>query len=296
MNKITDTKWWHAAHDWFEGGVRAEWAVSLLGVGVMLMAYFIMRLVIQKKQWETEQKRQVMTQGRNILWGLMAIWLIMAWSKMLVPFLFSIVALLVALVMATKEWILCLLGAIYRYTTGAYQVGDRIRINGVRGEVIDIHWMQTRLLESGPAPDGTYYTGNVHSFPNAWLLTHPLNNESFFESYTFHWLKFPLSVADNLEDASRILLDEATKACEPFLADAHQYLKGVQHSHFLEAPSVKPKLHVEFERAGEIQVNVRYLSPKGKNNDIAQQIMMGFLSRYRLARHEKWEEGGGRDV
>lgn len=284
--------WWTAAGNWLDGGLRAEWAMSLVGITLSVVGYGAIRVWIQSsKKWETEQKRQLMTQIRNILWVVAAFWLVMSWSKTLFPFLFSIVALLVAFVMATKEWILCILGALYRLTTSAYKVGDHVRINNIRGEVIDIHWMQTRVLELGPAPDGTYYSGHVLSFPNSWLMSHHLTNETFFEEYGFHWLAFPLTVADDIQVASEIVTEEAVKVCKPFLEEAHQKLSRMQQSHFMEAPSVEPKIHIDYNKPGEVNLHLRYPAPRGKNNELAQKIVTAFLARYSPAVEERWQRG-----
>ena len=285
-------EFWSKTMTWLDKGTHEEWLWTVVGIGLSMVVYAVLRFRVQRHaEWSNDQKRQLITQARNILWVLTAAWVIMSWSKTLFPFLFSIVAILVAVVMATKEWILCWLGSLYRMTTSAYRLGDHISINGVRGEVIDIQWMQTRVFELGPAPRGTYYTGNVLSFPNSWLMTHQLNNETFFYGYGFHWIDFHLTVKDDLDVATEIVIAEANKVCEPFLEAAHRDLSRIQQHHFMEPPSVKPKIHIEFVEAGQLVLHLRFPAPRGRNNELAQAIMKGFLRRYSPSILDKWEQG-----
>ena len=55
-----------------------------------------------------------------------------------------------AIVLATKEIIMCLSGAIYRASSGTFKVGDRVEIGAFRGDVIDQTLLATTILEIGP--------------------------------------------------------------------------------------------------------------------------------------------------
>jgi small-conductance mechanosensitive channel len=259
---------------------------------VGLLAYGLLKRKASKtKAWGNEEKRTFLIRSRNMIWAVSLGIIFLAWSKTLFPFLFSILALTVALVMATKEWILCWLGSLYRAATVCYRVGDHISIFGIRGEVIDIHWLQTRVWELGPLPHGTYSTGTMVTFPNSWLFQHTLKNETFFREYGFYWLTFPLTVKDDIPFATETLITEASKVCEPFIKEAHDFLSKVQHHLFMEETSVKPKVHLEFTGHGMLLLHLRFPAPKGKNNDLSQSILRNFLAKYTPSIEDKWEFG-----
>ena len=277
--------------NWLGQGNNGEWVWSLLGLVVLFFVYEAAKWRIEKqKDWNLEQKRTFLTQVRNMMWIAAGFILVLSWAKTLVPFLFSLVAVLVALVMATKEWIMCWLGAMYRIMTRAFKVGDHIEIQGIRGEVLDVQWMQTRVLEIGPN-NGSYYTGKVLSFPNSWILLYVMKNETFFDSYGFCWLSVPLSVNDDVELVKNILIKHASKVCEGYLEDAKVNMKVMQKMHFMDGPSLSPKTHLEFKGMGELQMNVRFPAPHGQGDVLSQEIIQEFLKEYTPSTPKEWVRG-----
>jgi small-conductance mechanosensitive channel len=284
-------KWAFASKEWLDKGAREEWLLTIIGAALAACIYTFVISRVKRSSDTPEQKRLSLARTRNALWGFGMLWVVMVWSKMLFPFLFSIVAVLVAVVIMTKEWTACWFGTLYRMATKIYKIGDHISINNVRGEVVDIQWMQTKVLELGPAPNGTYYTGNTLEFPNSWLLSHPVKNETCFNHYGFHWIHVPCTVKDDIVLLEAILVQEANKVCEPFLDLATKDLARVQRNHLMETPSVKPKIHLEFTEPGILKMHLRFPAPKGRNNELAQAILMGFLAQYTPSIQDKWQRG-----
>jgi len=84
---------------------------------------------------------------RNALLLFAVVGLLMIWAPQLRTFALSLTAVAVAIVVATKELLLCLSGSAFRTFTRAYSIGDIIEIGEHRGEVIDINLLSTRLRE-----------------------------------------------------------------------------------------------------------------------------------------------------
>src|SRR5690606_25179459 len=97
----------------------------------------------------------------------------------------SITAFVVALVVATKEMILCLTGAIMRATTQPFKAGEWITIDGVTGEVIDLDAFAFRLQEVDMSGKTYQFTGRTITIPNSKLFTHNVENANFFKAYIF---------------------------------------------------------------------------------------------------------------
>ena len=109
---------------------------------------------------------------RNTLILVSIIGLAIIWAPQLQNFAVSLIAIAVALVLATKELLDCLTGSLLRTASKAYAVGDRIEINGTRGNVVDHNFLTTTLLEIGPGQTSHQYTGRAIVIPNNQLLSH----------------------------------------------------------------------------------------------------------------------------
>lgn len=114
---------------------------------------------------------------RNVLLLVGLLGLIMIWAPQLRTFALSLTAVAVAIVVATKELLLCLSGAALRAFSRSFSVGDRIEIAGLRGEVLDHDWLVTRLQEFEDKPGSFRKTGRVVSLPNSILFTAPIRME-----------------------------------------------------------------------------------------------------------------------
>ena len=98
---------------------------------------------------------------------------------------------------------------------GMYRVGDRIEIAGVRGDVIDITLLRTKLMEIGsPTDSGTWvkgrqYTGRIVTVSNKKTFTDPVFN--FSATFEFIWeeLTIPISHDSDWILAEKIMLEEA---------------------------------------------------------------------------------------
>jgi small-conductance mechanosensitive channel len=109
---------------------------------------------------------------------------------------------------AFAGWVNILLGRIFR-------VGDRIEMGGVRGDVIDITPLRTKLLEiGGPDRDdswvrGRQYTGRIVAVSNKTTFTEPVFNYSAIFEYIWEELTIPISYRSDWHEAERILQEEA---------------------------------------------------------------------------------------
>ncbi|MDX1448636.1 MAG: mechanosensitive ion channel [Acidimicrobiia bacterium] len=97
-----------------------------------------------------------------------------------------------------------------------YTVGDRIQVGEVRGDVIDISILKTRLIEVG-AHDGSswvqgaQYTGRVVTVSNKKTFTDPVYNYSAYFEYIWDELVVAIPHHGPWQRASEILTEEAER-------------------------------------------------------------------------------------
>lgn len=188
---------------------------------------------------------------------------IFIWSPQLSTFALSLTAFAVALVVATKEYILCVVGAIYRATSNPFAVGDVIEIQNLRGEVLTEGILTTKLQELGTGSSRFQYSGRILTIPNSVLLTHTVFNEHFRKVHLHHSFKVTVDsaidpskiVKDILPRLSPLSKDSDLKAQKSWLKIRDKFQK--------ELPSREPKVALETNDQGKISFVITvFCTPK----------------------------------
>ncbi len=100
---------------------------------------------------------------------------------------------------------------------GIFKVGDRVQLGGVRGDVIDIQPLRTKLMEIGSSVDddtwvkGRQYTGRVASVANSATFGEPVFNYSGAFDFLWEEVTIPIAYREDWRSAELIMNDEVTR-------------------------------------------------------------------------------------
>lgn len=104
--------------------------------------------------------------------------------------------------------ILSLVGWIYLNTGKIYREGDRIRLGDVKGDVIDVNPLRTKLLEiSGEYVQADLPSGRIATFPNSMLLTDEILNYNKYFPYIFVDVPFHLTYETDFNFVFKLVQD-----------------------------------------------------------------------------------------
>lgn len=261
-------------------------SVALDGVKSLILLLFlvvsrtlIVRWIANNPTLSMESKRRWVVTTRNSVVFVFLLGLVFIWAHELQTFAVSIVALAAALVVATKELILCWSGAALRVGGKVYTVGDRIQIAGHRGVVLDHDIFATKLLEIGPGQSAHLYTGRITVFPNSLLFTNALIKENPDQEYGLYTLTIPLLPDDDWQKGERALLDSAKAECAPFMDEAMRQMKLLEQANLLEAPSPEPRITIQLPESGSVHLVLRFPAPDRGRSRIEQAILRRYLQQ-----------------
>lgn len=250
----------------------------LLLLSLLILRTLIVRAIAKNPTLSMEAKRRWVVSVRNTMVFVLLVGLVVIWAHELQAFGLSLVALAAALVLATKELILCWSGAALRIGGKVYSVGDRIQIAGHRGVVLDHDIFATKLLEIGPGQASHLYTGRVTVFPNSLLFTNALVKENPGQEYGLYILMIPLRDQDDWREAEQHLLDAAKAECTPFMEEAGRQMKLLEQANLLEAPSPSPRITIQLSEPGRINLVLRFPAPDRGRSRIEQAILRRYLT------------------
>lgn len=158
---------------------------------------------------------------------------------------------------AIAGWINILSGRIFR-------VGDRIQMGGVRGDVIDVTPLRTKILEIGSAEEeGTWVrgrqpTGRIVAVSNKATFTEPVYNYSSAFDFLWEELSLPIAYSSDWQEAERIMHAEAVRVSAS--EDARAALGEMARRYPLPRAELEPRV---FVRATDnwMELSARFVVP-----------------------------------
>lgn len=255
-------------------------AATVVVVGLLvLIRYLVLRGIRRAEAIAPELRRRWMVTTRNVALLVLVLSLFVIWASELRVLAVSIVAIVAAIVIATKELIMCVSGTVLKTSGRSFSIGDRIEIQHLRGDVIDQTLLTTTILEIGPGDKTHQHTGRAITLPNSLFLTNPVTNESFTDEYVLHVFVVPMKAGDDWETAQDLLLDCATSVCQPFLTEARMHMERLAKDQGLYTPSVDPRVTIQLPEPDKVLLVVRIPVPARRKGRVEQEILRRYLSR-----------------
>lgn len=265
--------------------------VSLLLVtGVWLLRRLLIRYVWRDAEVLAKEQRRWIIRIKNISTITIFVGLILIWAPQLHTIALSIAAFAVALIVATREMILCLMGAIMRATTQPFRAGEWISIDGVMGEVIDLDAFSFRLQEVDMKGKSYQFTGRTVTIPNSRLFSANIEHANFFKAYIFEDVRVTVQFADVEPDAAMDILKEISERhFAPYRADATAFNRKVRRRAGIEIGPAEPTYDLTTSDVGHYQFFVRFFLPTSVAAAVGSDVTKDFLKEIHAMRRRLQE-------
>lgn len=157
-----------------------------------------------------------------------------------------------------QELILSIAGSFYIFFVRVYKPGDRIEINGIKGDVIDIDSIYTTMMEIGKWVSSDNYSGRIVKLSNAFVFKGPVYNYS--QDFPFVWDEFnlPIRYGSDIELAKEIVISVAQEKLSDYVTESLSKWKVVVDKYYIEDAQVNPSLAITMTD-NWIQFNLRYI-------------------------------------
>ena len=158
---------------------------------------------------------------------------------------------------ALKEVFISLAGWFAVAFGDLFKVGDRVQLGGIKGDVIDITFMRTTLMELGEWVNGDLYTGRIVRISNSTVFTDPLFNYS--RDLPFLWDEIVVSVRPDSDfvQVRRLLEEVADEIVGDYVKHAKVHWQAVKNKYMVEDEKIDPIISL-FVTSGSMEYTVRY--------------------------------------
>ena len=150
-----------------------------------------------------------------------------------------------------------------------FNVGDRITMGGVRGDVIALNFIQTVIMEMGEPPSvqnadpemwvhSRQYSGRIVTVTNSKIFEEPVYN--YTRDFPFIWeeMHLPISYKDDRATAESILLEAAKKETVKIDEIAEPTLKILAEKFALRPTDIQPRVYMRLTD-NWVELTVRFL-------------------------------------
>ena len=157
-----------------------------------------------------------------------------------------------------QELILSIAGSMYIFLVKVYKPGDRIEINGIKGDVIDVDSIYTTMMEIGQWVESDNYSGRIVKLSNAFVFKGPIYNYS--QDFPFIWDQFnlPIRYGSDMDLAKSIVITIASETLSDDTRASKAEWEAVVKKYYIEDAEVEPTLAIRLTD-NWVEYNLRYI-------------------------------------
>src|SRR5438270_610499 len=278
--KRTATNWRNAVDSQFQ----AEWKGLLLRLGglalilgVLLGISELWRRATFRYITDARRRYQFLLIRRIVLWCLIAIIVATAFASELGAITTFAGLLTAGIAVALQNVILSIAG--YFFLIGSYgvRVGDRVNINGVTGDVVDIGLVRLQLMEvtTGPAPRPT---GRVVAFSNAVVFQ---AGSGMFKqipgtNFVWHEVTLTLDAKGNYAQVEQRMMEAVNKVFAEYRDSMEMQRRNVERSLNSTLGSFAPESRLSLTQTA-LEIVIRYPLELGNAAEIDNRMTRAIL-------------------
>jgi small-conductance mechanosensitive channel len=171
-----------------------------------------------------------------------------------------------------------------------FNVGDRIVMGGVRGDVIALGFMQTTIMEMGQPPPvqnadpamwvkARQYTGRIVTVSNAKIFDEPVFN--YTREFPYLWEEMTVGVpytADR-DAAERILLEAAEQHTVSIASLSEPDIEELQRRYAIKRSDIRPRVYWRMTD-NWLEMTARFIAQDHGVRDLKDALTRHILTRF----------------
>lgn len=159
---------------------------------------------------------------------------------------------------ALQEVIVSIAGYVTVFTSNFYKVGDRVKLGGIKGDVIDIGLLRTTLMEIGDWVDGDLYNGKMVRVANSFVFKEPVYNYSGDFPFLWDEMTIPIKTDGDYQFAKKIFEKILEEEVGAFAETSQVSWDKMIGTYSIENARVKPMVSMVFDE-NWITFTLRYV-------------------------------------
>lgn len=143
---------------------------------------------------------------------------------------------------ALQEVVVSIAGWVALTFSVYYRVGDRVRLGGITGDVIDIGMLRTTIMQIGDWVQADQYNGGIVRVSNSFVLKEPVYNYSIDFPFLWDEIMLPIKYGSDRQLIRQIMQDVAQEIVGGYALKAQQAWIPMTQKYLVESANVMPMI------------------------------------------------------
>lgn len=243
---------------------------------MLLIIGFFIKKALPKYISETASRYKIRKFVNLFIYLLIGIIVFASYSKQLAGFAVIVGVAGVGIAFALQEIIVSLFGYLTIHFAKFFKVGDRVRLGGIKGDVVDIGLLRTSLMELGEWVDGDLYNGRITMVANSFIFKEPVYNYSGDFPFLWDELFVPIRTDCDFEHAKDAFLKIAEETVGNYSLQAKKEWDKMTGKLMIEKAKIEPQVYLRFD-ANWITITLRYVvdykSRRTTKDELSRKIL-----------------------
>ncbi len=251
-------------------------------IGLILLLWLIRSFTLRIVYRNTEDKKLRFKWRKNVGYTTTAIGVLLVaqiWFSG-VDSLATFLGLLSAgIAIALKDPISDLAGWLFIIWRRPFDVGDRVQIGEVRGDIIDIRPFKFTLLEIGNWVAADQSTGRVIHIPNHLIFVEKLYNYTSDFQFIWNEIAVVITFESDWKKAKSLLLDIVKERTKDLIDEAQTQIDQASKSYLIEYRYLTPIVYTDVQDSG-IRLTIRHLTHPRRRRGTTEGIWEDILDTF----------------
>lgn len=264
------------------GGSVERIVIFVLVVAALYGLYRGLRRAINHQIEDVKRRHELRKVVKYAFWIALAVAAVTMFAEQLdLKDLGTVLGLMAAAItIALADVIRSLAGWVYVHSRGGIEVGSRIEVDGVAGDVIDIGLLKTTLLEVGaPLVYGLQSTGRLLTVPNSVFLDKKIFASALENPLVWQELQFLVTFESDWKRAREIISEIATGLYQDIVPALKAGFAKLEHRYAYKLGSTAPIVYTTVEESG-VMLTLRYLTFVRRRRSSTDRISTAILDSF----------------
>lgn len=256
----------------------------LLTIILLVALYWINKIIvnfIDNVNWSSQKTIKFKKAFSSLIKVMFLILITPVWmyeSKDILTFLGLFSA---GMAFAFKDLVSSFLGWVIINSHKPFVVGDRIRVGNSIGDVLQIDWFYTTIIEV-TQNNKTYgqSTGRLTHIPNIKLLSAEVISETSTFPYTWNEIQFNLSLDSNWQKAKEIIINIAGKEIGDIQEEVKECLDIASKTHPIYYQNLSHTVYTSID-LGKIVLTLRFICRSRNFRNLEHGIVESVLVEFK---------------